>query len=60
MNLQEIENLKDDIKDIKKENMEELFLITKYCFSTYIKSSIIYGINHYITKDVINILKEFI
>lgn len=59
MNNVEKANLKDEITDIKKDNIEEILLITKYCFTALIKSIIAFGTNHQITKDVINVYKEF-
>ncbi len=60
MNNKEKANLKDEITDIKKEDLEEIILITKYCFNALIKSIITFGINHQITKEVINVFKEFL
>ena len=60
MNNSEYLNLIDDIKNIKKENIEEIILITKYCLNTYINSVIVFGFNSKVTQDITNVLKEVI
>lgn len=59
MNELELKDLKNDIKEIKYKNIEEIFLMAKYCLIAYAKSIFAYGRNHFITLEVIQVWKEF-
>lgn len=52
--------LKEDIRNIKLENIEEFFLFLKYCFYTYVKSIQAFGYHHPVTNSVVEIWKEFL
>lgn len=47
-----------DIEDMKKEQLEEMFLISFYSLSSYFKSLFTFGTRSYVTKDNINVIKE--
>lgn len=51
--------MKDDIKDIKRENVEQLISTFKYVSVAYIKAYFTYGSNHKVTMEAQNIWIEF-
>lgn len=52
-------SLLEEIDSIRSENIEQLFLMTKSSLYSYIKAILTYGIKNKITKDNLNVLKEF-
>lgn len=59
MNHLEKKKLVEEIRNIEQQNMEEILLMVGYCFTTYIKSLMTFGFQNAITKDVVNVWKEF-
>lgn len=55
---QDFEDLLSDIKDMKNGSLEQMYLITLYSLSNYIKSLIAFGRKSQITKDNLRIIKE--
>lgn len=53
-------NLLEEIKDYEKETFNETFLIIYYSLKTYFYSLTTFGLSSPITKDCLNIIKEFI
>lgn len=60
MNKAEWRTLKDDVKDIYYQNAEEFFLMLKYCLIVYVKSIMSFGFNHLVTKEVVQVWREFL
>ena len=56
----ELKILKDDVKDICYQNIEEVFLMAKYCLIAYVKSVMSFGRDHFVTLEVIRVWKEFL
>lgn len=52
--------IKDDIKNSRKENINEIWLMAKYCLETYIHSIWVFGIDSSVTKKVREIWKNFL
>lgn len=54
----DLKDLLEDIKEMKSGSAEQLYLVTTYSLSNYIKSLIAFGSKSKITKDNLNIIKE--
>ena len=52
--------IKDDILDITIDNLEEIWVIGRYCLLLYIRCLITFGKENKVTKDVKNIWNEFL
>lgn len=52
--------LRDDVQNILYQDVEEFLLMAKYCLKAYVKSVICFGVQHPVTKDVVEIWKEFV
>lgn len=59
MNHDEYKNFKDDVRNIKKQNIEEFLLMFNYCLNAYMNSVCVFGINSSVSKDIINFWREF-
>lgn len=59
MNKTEIRELKEEINTILKEEKEEFLYILYYSLNSYFNSLLNFGINDEITKDTLNVIKEF-
>lgn len=59
MNDLELRDLKEDVRGIYYQNIEEIFLMTKYCLIAYAKSIFTYGRKHFITQEIVQVWKEF-
>jgi len=59
MNCSEYRTLKEDIREIKKQNIEELLLVFKYCLAAYVDSVMTFGFNSNVSLDIIKFFKEF-
>jgi len=60
MNELEKKSIKYNINSIKSENIERTLLITKYCFTVYLKSIFKFGLKSGIPKEVATLWKNFI
>lgn len=52
-------SIKDDIKEIKKQNIEQLLSTLRYSLVAYLKAYFTYGANHKVTNEARNIWYEF-
>ena len=59
MNKTEIREVKEEINTILKEEKEEFLYILYYSLNSYFNSLLNFGINDEITKDTLNVIKEF-
>lgn len=56
----ELKNLKGDVREIYFQNVEEFLLMLKYCLIAFVKSVKSFGLNHAVSKDIVQLWKEFL
>lgn len=59
MTKNEKKELKDEIKELRKLNIEQNFLIFKYLMEAYVNSIITFGINNKVTKETFDLFKKY-
>lgn len=59
MNRAELQDIKSDIFKTNLENIEELYLIAKYCLETYLESIFAFGLKSDASAEIYAVFKEF-
>ena len=60
MTIEELQELKEQILETKKENREAKYRMARYALSSYAKCLVTFGPFSPITKDCLNVIREYL